>query len=356
MFSLDDKIKVNDLLKRLPNINRRRDFMKTTIKDIARLSGVSTTTVSKIINKKDKDISQGTIDRVNNIMRERNYVPSTIARSMVTKKTKTIGIIIPDIRNPFFPELTRGAEDMAHTLGYNLMICNTDDDIKKERQYMDILKKKMVDGIIFTASSAEVAISHISKTDPPLVLVDRDIDVPNLKGRIIVNNINGGYIAVRHLIDRGCKKIAIIAGSKSSLPSVHRYEGYVKALEENGIKLDKELCRFGSFKSEYGYEMAMEILNSHNDVDGIFCASDMIAIGAMKAVIEKGLKIPADVKIVGFDDIYISAYLNPALTTVKQPIYSIGSEAAKLLIESIEDSKEKTSIVLETELVIREST
>lgn len=330
--------------------------MKITIKDIARLSGVSTTTVSKIINKKDKDISQNTIDRVNKIMKEHNYVPSTIARSMVTKKTKTIGIIIPDIRNPFFPELTRGAEDMAHDLGYNLIICNTDDDIAKERQYMDILKKKMVDGIIFTASSAESSISHISKNDPPMVLVDRDVELPNLKGRIVVDNITGGYIATKHLIDKGCKKIGIITGSKTSLPSIHRYEGYLKALKEANMEIREDICRFGSFKSEYGYEVVMDILDKETDVDGIFCASDMIAIGAMKGIKEKGLNIPDDIKIVGFDDIYISGYLNPGLTTVRQPIYSIGAEAAKLLIESIENKSEKATVMLKTELVIREST
>lgn len=333
--------------------------MKLTIKDIARLSGVSPTTVSKVINSKDHDIGEETRIRVREIIKEHGYTPNIVARSLVTKKTSTIGIIIPDIRNPFFPELIRGAEDTAHILGYNLIICNTDDNPAKEKIYLDILKKKMVDGIIFTASSSE-SFHQTNGFGIPTVVVDRDINTENIIGRIIVDNIKGGYLAAEHLIERGCKKIGFISGDKISRPSIERYTGYKRALENNGYRNYEEICRFGSFKSEYGYEAAKEILKEHPDIDGLFCASDLIAIGAMKAIMEKGMQIPKDIKIVGFDDIYISKYLNPELTTIRQPIYKIGERAAKMLIASLKSKTQNTDEekfdVLDTELIIRKST
>ncbi len=333
--------------------------MKLTIKDIARLSGVSPTTVSKVINSKDHDIGEATKIRVKEIIKEYGYTPNIVARSLVTKKTNTIGIIIPDIRNPFFPELIRGAEDTAHLLGYNLIICNTDDDPDKEKIYLDILKKKMVDGIIFTASSSQ-SFHQTNGFEIPTVVVDRDIKTENIIGRIIVDNIKGGYLAAEHLIERGCKKIGFISGDKESLPSTERYTGYERALENNGYKNYEQLCRFGSFKSEFGYEAAKELLENHPDIDGLFCASDLIAIGAMKAATEKGMQIPADIKIVGFDDIYISKYLNPELTTIRQPIYQIGERAAKMLIASLKSKRqnvdEEKFDILDTELIIRKST
>lgn len=333
--------------------------MKLTIKDIARLSGVSPTTVSKVMNSKDDDIGEATKQRVKEIISEHGYTPNIVARSMVTKKTNTIGIVIPDIRNPFFPELIRGAEDTAHDLGYNLIICNTDDDADKEKIYLDILKKKMVDGIIFTASSSQ-SFHQTNGFEMPTVVVDRDIKTRNIIGRIIVDNIKGGYLAAEHLLERGCRKIGFISGVRTSLPSLERFIGYKRALENNGITDYEEICRFKSFKSEFGYTAAKELLEDHPDIDGLFCASDLIAIGAIQAAVEKGMRIPEDIKIVGFDDIYISKYLNPPLTTIRQPVYQIGEIAAKMLIESFKSKRhyqdEENFEVLDTQLIIRKST
>jgi len=333
--------------------------MKITIREIAKLSGVSTTTVSKILNNKDESISENTRSRVKRIMAEQDYEPSTIAQSLVTKKTKSLGVVIPDIRNPFFPELIRGAEDMAHEKGYNLIICNTDDTEEKELSYLNVLKKNVIDGIIFAASSVKSStIDKLSKGTLPIINVDRRIDLQNIIGKIFVDNERGGYLATEHLIQKGCKTIAFISGAETSPSSNDRYLGFKKAMEEFKIAMDPALCHFGKFKSDFGYETTKAILEK-GKVDGIFCASDLIALGSMRAVIEKGYRIPEDIKVIGFDDIYVSQYLNPPLTTIRQPIYQIGYQASKALIESIESSThtiDQRLIILEVELIERSST
>lgn len=335
--------------------------MKITIKEIAELSGVSKSTVSKILNKKDQSISEVTRQRVNQVMAEHEYEPSTIARSLVTKKTKSLGVVIPDIRNPFFPELIRGVEDMAHQKGYNLIICNTDDDQDKELSYLNILKKNVIDGIIFAASSVESnTFDRMSKGEIPIVIVDRNIEMENSIAKVFVNNTRGGFLAAEHLIQKGCRHIAFISGAEESPSSKDRYEGYCKALTSYKVRLNPKLCYFGRFKSDYGYETTKLLLESET-VDGIFCASDLIALGAMRAIHEHKRRIPEDIKLIGFDDIYVSQYLNPALSTIRQPIYQIGFQASKTLIEAIEQNEKEGTlepqlILLDVELVERAST
>lgn len=333
--------------------------MKLTIRDIAKLSGVSITTVSKIINNKDESISEKTRNRVKQIMAEHDYEPSSIAQSLVTKKTKSLGVVIPDIRNPFFPEMIRGAEDMAHEKGYSLIICNTDDDESKEVTYLNALKKNFVDGIIFAASSIKSStIDKLLKGSLPIINIDRRVDLHNITSKIFVHNDQGGYMATEHLIRKGCKAIAFISGAETSPSSNDRYKGFLKAMADNEMPVDTERCYFGKFNSDFGYETTRRLLQS-GKVDGIFCASDLIALGAMRAVMEAGLRIPEDVKVIGFDDIYVAKYFNPPLTTIRQPIYQIGYQASRELIDSIESKDKFTElrqIMLEVELIERSST
>ncbi|KXZ39715.1 transcriptional regulator, LacI family [Alkalithermobacter thermoalcaliphilus JW-YL-7 = DSM 7308] len=332
--------------------------MKLTIKDIARLAGVSTTTVSKIINNKHDSISKDTTEKVIKIMKDNNYVPSTIARSLVTKKTKTIGLIIPDIVNPFFPELARGAEDKANKEGYNLIICNTDEDIQKEDRYVAMLVEKMVDGIIFTASSQRVDDFKLLKNaNIPIVLVDRDVKGSHISSKITVDNFMGAYEGTKHLIEQGYKKIIFITGSLKNKTSLDRLNGYKKALDEHNIKFSYENVIEGSYKSEWGYNAVNFILKQNKNFDALFCGNDLIAIGAIKALKENDIKIPQDVGVLGFDDIYISRIIDPQLTTIKQPIYEMGYKSVQTLIDILEKkSKKVKDIVLVPKLVIRSST
>ncbi len=332
--------------------------MKVTIKDIARIAEVSTATVSKVINNKDDDIGQATKDRVRRIIKEYNYVPNIMARSLVTKKTKTIGLVIPDIRNPFFPELARGAEDKANEEGYNIIFCNTDDVLTKEEKYINMLIEKMIDGIIFTASSKRTnGFENLQHTSIPIILVDRDIDFKGVKGKITVNNFQGAYEGTQHLLQSGYKKIVFISGPLLSKPGIDRYEGYKKALTDFHIPDEDAMMLEGEYKSEWGYEAVKILIEKNIKFDSLFCGDDLIAIGAIKSLKEEGISIPYDVGIVGFDDIYLASLIDPELTTIKQPNYEMGYQAASMLISVLEKKNpRKKEIVLSTNLLIRKST
>lgn len=324
-----------------------------TIKRIAELASVSTATVSKVLSGKDQYISEPTRQRILEIVDEEGYIPNGIAKSLKMKKTKTIGIIIPDVMNLFFSELARGAEDAAEKKGYSVILCNTDNKESKEEKYLNILQEKMVDGIIMTA--AEISNSKsIVRVRTPMVLVDRDIETDKTVGRIIVDNEKGIYDGVSFLIQKGCKNIGFISGAIENMLSSQRLKGYEKALYDNNLDLVADNIYLESYSIESGYNGTLALLENHS-IDGISCGNDLIAIGAIRALKEKKLRVPEDVKVIGFDDISISRYMDPPLTTIKQPIYEIGKESVKMLVAIIEKKESKLKKVLNTELIERGS-
>lgn len=330
--------------------------MGITIKDIAKKAGVSITTVSKVINNKDESISDETRNRVKDIIKELNYQPNALARGLITKKTKTIALVLPDITNPFFPDVARGVEDYSNKHGYNVFLCNTDDNYKKENDYINLLKEKRVDGIIFSsANSGSDKTKFIHKIDIPLVAIDRAYNENECFG-IFTDNLTGGYIAAKHLIDLNHKKIACITGPKEIRNSIERVNGYKKAIIEAGIELDESLIAYSDFKIDGGYKAGIELMKN-KDITAIFACNDLMACGVYEAAYDMGLRIPDDISVVGFDDVQIIKALNPKLTTIKQPIYKIGQEAAKMLIKLIENKKINENIInLDVELVTRGST
>lgn len=343
-------IRVNVYLERWP--------MKITIKEIAALANCSTATVSKVVNGKDQKISLATRQRVMAIIDENSYIPNRIASSMVTKMTHSIGLIIPDITNPFFPEVARGVEDYANKVGYHLILCNSDNQPKKERAYIGMLQEKMVDGIIFTSSCLnEENFNQMNSLQIPVIAVDREIKDKKFQGKITVDNFSGAYEAVSYMITCGYKRILHISGPMTSTPAQNRYSGYRKALTDYSIAFDPRLVIEGNYKSESGYEATVEALKLPVPFDGVFCGNDMIALGAIRALQEARIKIPEDVGVVGFDDIYLATVVSPRLTTVRQPNYQMGYKAAEMLISLIHNPKSTISdVVLKTELVVREST
>lgn len=324
-----------------------------TIKRIAELSKVSIATVSKIINNKDQHISEETRQRVLEIVEREGYIPNGIAKSLKMKRTKTIGIIMPDVMNLFFSELARGAEDAAEKKGYSVILCNTDNRESKEEKYIQILQEKMVDGIIMTASERSVSKS-LEKCNTPLVLVDRDMDLDKKVGRITANNQEGAYDATSFLIEKGCKNIGYISSDQMNIPSAQRLEGYKRAILDNGLEVDSNKIFLQSYSIESGYIGVLSLLEQ-SKIDGIFCGNDLIAIGAIKALKENKIKVPEDIKIIGFDDISISQYIDPPLTTIKQPIYQMGKESVNMLVSIIEDKDLELHKVLECKLVERGS-
>lgn len=332
--------------------------MKITIKEIAKMADVSIATVSKVVNRKDQNISEETRQRILDLIEKHNYVPNRIASSMITKKTHSIGLIIPDITNPFFPEVARGVEDYANKAGYHVVLCNSDNNPKKEISYIAMLQEKMVDGIIFTSSSLR---SHDSKTffnfHIPVITVDRDIEDIKTQGKITVDNYTGAYVAVRYMLDRGYKKILHLAGPLTSKTSLDRKLGYLKALEDMDIEPDDNCVYEGNYTADWGYKGVKKAIEHKCEFDSIFCGNDMIAIGAIKALNEMGIKVPDNVGVVGFDDIYMASVVTPNLTTIRQPNYQMGYKAAEMLIELIKHPTiHLDNLILKTELVIREST
>lgn len=331
--------------------------MAITIKDIAALAGVSKTTVSKIINNKDESISKPTRDKVLKIMKEQNYVPNKLAQSLVTKRTKTIGLLIPDIRNPFFTDISRGAEDFARKEGYNIIFCSTDENYEREAECISMLCEKMIDGIIFTPSSVT---SHeenrYNDLDIPMVLVDKNIESSNAKGIVKVDNKNGTYEATKHLIKQGHKDILYLSGPLKNDISKERLQGYIRALEKNNLSVKKENIVEGKYRYEWAYNFIKNL--EEIKCTAICCANDLMAIGAIQALREKKFKIPEDISIVGFDDIETAKLIDPSLTTIRQPAYEMGAKASEILINSLQNKDKESvgTIIFKPSLIIRNST
>ena len=332
--------------------------MKITIKQIAKLADVSIATVSMIVNKNDNRISQQTRERVLAVIEEYGYIPNRVASSMITKKTKAIGLIIPDITNPFFPKLARGVEDIVNREGYTLILCNSDNNNEKEDAYIEMLREKMVDGIIFTATSGRTKVSSLLRqSDIPFITVDRDIEELGVHGSVCVDNEKGAFEAVQYLISRGYKTIIHLSGPMFSKTSSDRYKGYLRAHKEAQLEKPASHLIEGSYSIDSGYNAALTVIKDNIPFDSFFCGNDLIAIGAIKVLKDNHFKIPNDIGVVGYDDINMATIISPELTTVSQPIYELGFEAANLLIKMIKGEEvSKLNYTLETKLTIREST
>lgn len=331
--------------------------MKITIKEIAKHANVSIATVSKVVNHKDQNISKATRQRIYDLIEKYNYVPNRVASSMITKKTHSIGLIIPDITNPFFPEVARGVEDYANQLGYHVVLCNSDNNPSKEASYIGMLQEKMVDGIILTSSSLSMkAANPYHRMQVPVITVDRDIENLESLGKISVDNLNGAFIGVDYMINRGYKEILHLGGPLTSKPSIDRLQGYKLAHTKNQLTCDLERIFEGNYTFEWGHKGVTEAFDNNVSFDSIFCGNDMIAIGAIKALHERGLRVPEDIGIMGFDNIYMASVVTPSLSTVSQPNYQMGSKAAEMLINLIQNPNTTVkNIVLKTELIVRES-
>lgn len=288
--------------------------------------------------------------------KEMNYQPNILARGLVQKKTNIVGIITPDIVNPFFSKLAKGAEDIANRHGYNMLLCNTDGDPQKELAYMNVLKARWIDGVILVAPRMiEKQILSFVKQGISLVIADRPIeDLP--VNQIWVDNVRGAYEATTHLIDLGHQKIGIITGPDNVENNFNRVKGYRLALKAHGIDFNPSCLIRGDFKFESGYKAMKKFLKMEDRPSAVFATNDLMALGALEKAKSSGLRVPEDLALVGFDDIMFSAFINPALTTVMQPIYELGEGAMKMLLQALNKEDQKDGVrVLTTKLIIRES-
>lgn len=333
--------------------------MSITIKDIAKKANVSITTVSRVLNNKPEGVGAATRKRVRKIIKEHNYRPNITARSMITKQTATFGLIIPDIRNPFFPELVRGVEDYSNRHQYNVFLCNTDGDTQREIEYLRLMKEKNVDGIIYTYSytSMEKKVADLFLTnDIPAVLLDRGLDDGKFS-QVYIDNEKAGYIATKHLIEHSHRHIGCIIGPAQIQNSVARLEGYKRAMNDFDLMVDEAWIVSGEYQMEGGYKAAKQILKDES-VTAIFAFNDLMAFGVYQAAMELKINIPKDLSVVGFDNIKYNELLVPKLTTIEQPTYQMGEIATDLLLQQIQgkSNAEKKTVLLEPSLIIRDST
>jgi len=326
-----------------------------TIRDVAERAGVSVTTVSHVIND-TRFVSEELRGRVLRAIEELNYQPSGVARSLRRKRTHTIGMIIPDNTNPFFAEVARGIEDASFELGYNVILCNSDGDLEKEMDYLGLLIEKRVDGLVFvSAGSNQATIEMLSTQEVPVVIVDRDISELAMDS-VLTDNRRGGYQATHYLLTLGHRRIACITGPSQLTPSAERVTGYRNALEEAGVAVDDLLILAGDFQSQSGHEAMRSLLTLSSPPTAVFVCNDLMAIGALCAAHEAGLRVPQQLSIVGFDDIALASFTTPRLTTVAQPKYEMGLLAAEMLAERIKHKDlSPRRRFLDVELIIRDS-
>lgn len=329
--------------------------MNPTIRDVAELAGVHPSTVSRVIND-DSRISEKTKNKVLSIIKKLGYTPNAIARGLKTKRTYTLGMLIPDITNPFFAEIARGVEDAANANGFNIILCNTDDKLKKERIYLEILKGKRVDGLILgTAHIKDKSILELEKKKFPYILVSRNIEKLN-KNCIIVDDVAGGIMVTEYLIKLGHRRIAHITGPLKTRSALNRLKGYKLTLKKYEIEYRDELVGEGDFRIKGGYQVMKRFLKLAEPPTAIFAANDLLALGAMQAVQKKKYHIPEDFCIIGFDDIRLASFVYPPLTTIRQPMLEMGALAVKMLLKIIEEGEfNQRKIVLKPKLIIRES-
>lgn len=329
--------------------------MKATIYDIAKEAGVSITTVSQVINGKGK-ISEERRNEIFRIMERLRYQPSVIAAALTGKKTYTLGLIVPDISNPFFAELARAVEDQGHRSGYSLMICSTDNKDDRVQSYLNLLQKKSVDGIIVgTGMDNEQMLNPLVEAGIPIVLIAREM--PSFAFHtVIADDWIGGTLVARHLLGLGHVRTAILAENPKVSSSRNRIRGFRQALEEAGLSLPDDGIRHCDYTVEDGKRQALELLGEVDGPTALFCCNDLLAIGALQAAKERELKVPEQLSVVGFDNTILASVTDPPLTTVAQPIEQMGNIAVDLLMQELSKKPmTKQRVVLRPELVVRQS-
>lgn len=327
-----------------------------TIKDVARAAGVSPSTVSRALNDSPL-LREETKARIRRLAAELGYERNELARGLVKGSSGAVGLLVPDITNPFFAEITRGVGEVAHARGYGVVLCTTDGDPDRERSYMQLLRRKRVDGLILTSVTADdPSLVTLMRAGLPLVLVSRlvrGVDAPY----VVVDDRNGGRLAVEHLVDLGHRRIGFIGGPENVQSSQDRMEAYREVLAERGLSVPTGWATFADFTQAAGREAARRMLSRRDVPTAIFAANDMIALGVLEAAEEVGLRVPEDLSLVGYNNISYAALPRIQLTTVAQPTFEMGRIAADYLLDVIEDRRRrKLRKVLPPKLVVRRTT
>jgi LacI family transcriptional regulator len=326
---------------------------RVTMSDVAREAGVSLMTVSRVLNNKS-DVSAETRQRVLDMIARLDYRPSAVARSLVTQRTSTIGLVVPDNANPFFSEVARGVEHAAYAQGYNVFLCNTDEDLERERAVLHSLEEKRVDGVVLCSSRLEDdELRTVIARHPAVVLLNR-----RLAGiaAVLVDDELGGRIATEHLLRAGRRRLGFLTGPAASRSGRQRIAGYRAAFAAADLPYSSAWMRPCAPTVEGGRQATRELLGVHPGLTALLCYNDLVAIGALQACAGLHCAVPGELAIVGFDDIPLAALVTPSLTTCRAPRYDLGCEAMRLLLECINASPaQHGEVVLRPELIVRDS-
>ncbi|MFD3446578.1 LacI family DNA-binding transcriptional regulator [Microbacteriaceae bacterium 4G12] len=299
----------------------------STIKDVAKLAGVSVATVSRVLNKNGY-VHEDTLKKVEKAIELLNYKPSTVARSLYKKSSRLIGLVVPDILNPFFPEVARAVEDIAQEEGYTVVLCNSDESLEKEKAYIDVLLRNNVDGFI-VATNPQNSVNYMN-LDVPVVAIDRIFT--DRISTVYADNYKGSKQATELLLQKGCQCLAHVRGPRDVSTANERYEGFLDVVAKKNIPY---VVVESEFDLETSEQVAIQLLKEHPQIDGIVAGNDLIAVAAVKAALQQGIQIPEGLQIIGFDGISMTEMMYPSITTVAQPIYEMGKIATQLLLRKI---------------------
>lgn len=325
-----------------------------TISDVAKLANVSTATVSRVLSNSG-NVKKETTEKVLEAIQKLNYQPNVLARQLRKLETKTILVVVPDITNTFFSKILRGIERVAIENDYEVLLGDTGNDVERERGYLDILRQKKADGMILLTARLESHLLEEMAGEFPVVLACEYLEGSTIP-TVSIDNISSARKATEYLINLGHRRIGFISGPLNVILSRDRLKGFRQAMEQHNIPMESFLVQEGDFSFESGYNMMMKFLALDQPPTAVFAANDEMAIGAIKAIKSKGLHVPDDISVVGFDDIKFASIYEPALTTISQPMFEIGKKAMELLIKLInKDQLERNQYILEDQLVIRET-
>lgn len=329
---------------------------KSNIHDVARKARVSSATVSRVLAG-NESVNAQLRERVLDAVEELKYQPNRVAQSLRVQRSSTIGLIMPDIQNALFVSLVRAVEDFAYAHQLTVILCNTDDKPEKERSYLDIMRAQQAAGLIVvpTHHGDADALPSVQASGTPVVLVDREIAGFDAD-TVLVDNVGGARLGVGHLIEEGYQRIAIIAGPQDLTPGRRRLQGYHSAHRDAGLQSQPELVKIGTFKRDSGYQLTHELLDSPEPPDAIFASNNLMALGSLRALHERGVRIPDTVALISFDDMPWAEDLNPPLTVIAQPSYEMGQQAVESLLQRIRyPAASYRTVILQPQLIIRQS-
>ncbi|MGI5177897.1 LacI family DNA-binding transcriptional regulator [Dactylosporangium sp. CA-152071] len=325
-----------------------------TIYDVAQRAQVSPATVSRVLNGR-ASVDPDMVVRVQDAVRELNYRPNSVARNLRRSRTTLWTVIISDVGNPFFTAMVRGVEDVAQRAGYSVVLCNSDEDPAKEAQYVTAALQDQMAGVIISSSGHAANVNRLIEAGTPVVAIDRQISGANVDS-VLVDNEHGAHMATAHLLERGYRRIACITGPRKVSTAAQRLRGYQQALREQGFATPAALVRYSDYREEGGYAAMASLLDAGDPPDAVFAANNLMTVGAVECVVDRGIAVPAGMGVIGFDDIPWAHLVRPSLSTVSQPTYELGRTAAMLLAERItEPDRPASTVTLQTTLKVRES-